>query len=97
MVAGDTLFVHLFTGATLAASLAGGELAVRVDTGYPWSGTAEIRVTTAPSGPAGLAVRVPAWSPHPRLVLNGEPVAGESVGGVPGAEPAVAARRCAAV
>jgi DUF1680 family protein len=42
-VAGDTLFVHLFAG----SSLAGGELAVRVDTGYPWSGAAEIRVSSS--------------------------------------------------
>lgn len=50
--------MQLFTGATLA----GGELAVRVDTGYPWSGAAEIQVARAPAGPAGLAVRVSASS-----------------------------------
>jgi hypothetical protein len=72
-VAGDTLFVHLFAG----SSLAGGELAVRVDTGYPWSGAAEIRVSSAPAGPAGLAVRVPAWSRRPRLMLNGQLVRAE--------------------
>jgi uncharacterized protein len=77
-VAGDTLFVHLFVGSSLAASLADGELAVRVDTGYPWSGAAEIRVSSAPVGPAGLAVRVPAWSRRPRLRLNGQLVRAES-------------------
>jgi uncharacterized protein len=74
--AGDTLYLHQFTSATLA----GGDLAVQVDTGYPWSGTAEIRVTAAPPGPAGLALRVPAWSPHPRLLLNGQSVTAESAG-----------------
>ena len=43
-----------------------------MDTGYPWSGAAEIRVSSAPAGPAGLAVRVPAWSRRPRLMLNGQ-------------------------
>jgi uncharacterized protein len=80
-VAGDTLFVHLFTAAALSAPVAGGELAVRVSTGYPWSGAVEIRVTSAPPGSAGLAARVPAWSPRPRLVLNGEPVPAKSAGG----------------
>ncbi len=81
-VAGDTLYLHQFTGATLAAPLAGGELAVRVDTSYPWSGTVEIQVTSAPSGPAGLALRVPAWASRPRLLLNGQPVpAGSATAG----------------
>jgi uncharacterized protein len=78
--AGDTLFVHQLTSATLAAPLAGGELAIQVDTGYPWSGTAGIGVTSAPPGPAGLALRMPAWAARPRLLLNGRPVPAESAG-----------------
>ena len=69
-MAGDTLFVHQFA----SANLVGGDLGVQMDTGYPWSGIVEIQVTIAPSGPAGLALRVPAWSPHQRLLLNGQPV-----------------------
>ncbi len=79
-VAGGTLYLHQFTGAELAAPLPGGELAVRVDTGYPWSGTVEIQVTSAPPGPAGLALRVPAWSTNPQLLLNGQPVPAGSAG-----------------
>jgi len=97
-VAGDTLFVHLFTSAALAASLAGGELGVRVDTGYPWSGAAEIRVARGP--PPGRLGWLCACRPGPPSAPCAERRAG--VGrvrrrGVPGAEPAVAARRCAAV
>jgi hypothetical protein len=72
--AGDTLYLHQFTGAELAAPLAGGELAVQVDTSYPWSGAVHLQVTSAPPGPAGLALRRPAWSPSPHLLLNGQPV-----------------------
>ncbi len=79
-VAGDTLYLHQFAGAELTAPVAGGELGVQVDTGYPWSGTAEIRVTSAPPGPAGLAVRVPAWAGTPHLLLNGQPVPAASAG-----------------
>jgi DUF1680 family protein len=75
-VSGDTLFVHQFT----SAELAGAGLAVQVDSGYPWSGTVQIRVTAAPPGPAGLALRVPAWSPGPRVLLNGQSVPAESAG-----------------
>ena len=73
-VAGDVVYLHQFTGATLSAALAGGELAVRVATGYPWSGLVEIQVTSAPPGPCGLALRVPAWAADRRLLLNGEQV-----------------------
>ena len=77
-VAGRTLYLHQFTGAELAAPLAGGELAVQVDTCYPWAGTVEVRVTGAPAAPAGLALRVPAWAASPLLLLNGQPVRGGS-------------------
>ncbi len=73
-VAGGTLYLHQFSGVALAAPLAGGELAVRVDTSYPWSGAVGIQVTSAPPGPAGLALRVPAWATSPHLLLNGQPV-----------------------
>jgi len=77
-VAGGTLYLHQFAGATLAAPLAGGELALQVGTGYPWSGQVEIRVTSAPPGPAGLALRVPAWAASPALLLNGQLVRADS-------------------
>jgi len=79
-VAGGTLYLHQFTGAELAAPLAGGELAVRVDTGYPWAGAVEVRVTSAPPAPAGLALRVPAWTASPRLLLNGQLVRADPAG-----------------
>ena len=77
---GDTLYLHQFTGAELAAPLGGGELALRVDTGYPWSGAVDIQVTGAPPEPAGLALRVPAWSASPQLLLNGQPLAAGPAG-----------------
>jgi DUF1680 family protein len=75
---GDTLHVHQFTGAALAAPLAGGTFAVQMVTDYPWSGVIELRVTDAPAAACGLALRVPAWAPAPGLLLNGQPVAADS-------------------
>jgi uncharacterized protein len=79
-VAGDTLYLHQFTGAELAAPLAGGELAIRVVTSYPWSGAVEVQVTGAPPAPAGLALREPAWSTSGHLLLNGQPLAAGPAG-----------------
>ena len=75
---GDTLHVQQFTGAALAAPLAGGTFAVQMVTDYPWSGVIELRVTDAPAAACGLALRVPAWAPAPALLLNGQPVAADS-------------------
>jgi uncharacterized protein len=75
---GDTLHVHQFTGAALAAPLAGGTFAVQMVSDYPWSGVIELRVTDAPAAACGLALRVPAWAPAPALLLNGTPVAADS-------------------
>jgi uncharacterized protein len=72
--AGDGLYVHLFAGAHIEADVAGGRLAVEVDTGYPWQGEIRLRVTCAPSRPCGLAVRHPGWASSVTAALNGEPV-----------------------
>ncbi len=74
-VSADVLYLHQFTGASLSTPLAGGVLAVDMVTGYPWSGAVELRVTSAPPAPAGIALRVPAWAPPPQVLVNGHPVA----------------------
>jgi DUF1680 family protein len=78
---GDTLYLHQFTGASVAAPLAGGTLGVEMSADLPWSGEVTVRITQAPSGPSGLALRVPAWSTPPPLLVNGEPVPAEQAQG----------------
>jgi uncharacterized protein len=72
--AGNVLYLQQFAGASIGANLAGGTLRVDMATGYPWSGTVEVRVRSAPDAACGLAVRVPAWSRGTRLSVNGTPV-----------------------
>jgi len=79
--AGDTLYLHQFTGARVQAALAGGPLAVTMTAGLPWSGRVSIQVEQAPDGPCGLALRVPSWSTPPQLLINGEPAAAEAADG----------------
>ena len=73
--AGDTLYLHQFTGAELSVPLAGGTLAVAVSADLPWSGEVSVRVTGAPDAACGLAIRVPSWTREPHLRVNGEQVA----------------------
>jgi uncharacterized protein len=73
--AGDVLYLQQFAGAGLEANLAGGTLRVEMATSYPWSGTVDVQVRSAPDAACGLAVRVPAWSRDTSLSVNGSPVA----------------------
>jgi DUF1680 family protein len=72
--AGDVLYLHQFTGASIGASLADGVLRVGMTSGYPWSGTVELQVRGAPRGECGLGVRIPGWSRDARFSVNGSPV-----------------------
>jgi uncharacterized protein len=68
--ADDVLYLHQFAGASISANLAGGTLQVEMATGYPRSGTVEVRVRSAPQDACGLAVRIPAWSAHASVSVN---------------------------
>jgi uncharacterized protein len=72
--ADDVLYVHQFTGASLAANLAGGTLRVEMTTSYPWSGAVDLEVRSAPADACGLAVRIPGWSAGATFRVNGSPV-----------------------
>ena len=70
---GDALYLQQYTGAQISTPLADGTLGVAVSADFPWSGEVTVRVTQAPAGPCGLAIRVPSWSSEPRLQINGTP------------------------
>jgi DUF1680 family protein len=52
-----------------------------MDTDYPWAGPVGLRVTSAPAGVCGLAVRRPAWSGVPEIRLNEKLTEADSEGG----------------
>jgi uncharacterized protein len=79
--AGDVLYLHQYTAAQIAARLPAGDLDLAVATEYPWAGKVTITVGAAPAGEAGLALRVPGWSPAAELTLNGEPAQATAAGG----------------
>jgi len=66
--------IHQYAGGTLRAGLGSGEVAVEVETDYPWSGAVGVTVREAPGGSWRLALRRPAWSRHTNVTVNGVPV-----------------------
>jgi len=79
--AGDVLYLHQYTAAQLAARLPAGDFELAVSTDYPWAGKVTITVRSAPAAEAGLALRVPGWSPAAELTLNGAPAPTAGSGG----------------
>ena len=75
---GDVLYLHQLTGAQISAPVAGDMLSVDVTTRYPWDGSIEFHVRSAPGSECGLAVRIPAWCSGISASYNGQPVSAES-------------------
>jgi DUF1680 family protein len=65
----DGLQVHQYA----AGSLRAGDLAVEVDTDYPWHGRVTVTVRGAPARAVELALRVPGWAEG--STVDGRPVA----------------------
>lgn len=57
----EGFWLHLYAGGTVRAILAGGTLALRVETRYPWDGRVRLEVQAAPEGEWSLCLRVPGW------------------------------------
>ena len=66
--------LHLYAPATVGATSPSGDpVELRVETGYPWSGSVDIEVVASGSDEWTLALRIPAWSREARV--DGERVA----------------------
>jgi DUF1680 family protein len=92
--AGDTLYLHQFTGASLSVPLAGGTLGVAVSADFPWSGEATVRVTHAPG--QGVRAGHPGALVEPGTTTADQRRAGHGRTGrprLPRRRPGLAARR----
>jgi DUF1680 family protein len=64
--------LHQLTPCTVRTALTGGQrVALRVATGYPWSGAVCVRVQETGAAPWRLSLRVPAWAAE-AVVVDGE-------------------------
>jgi uncharacterized protein len=76
------LQVHLYSAATISASVPGGQATLQLRTEYPWDGRIELTVDSTDSDqPWTLALRVPAWCAATRAWVDGAPIDVEVVDG----------------
>jgi DUF1680 family protein len=80
---GGDVQIHQYTPGEIRQ----GELALRVETGYPWSGGVRVRVLTGGSG--RISLRVPAWATGATLRYGAPATGGDGdFGGLGGSEAA---------
>jgi DUF1680 family protein len=75
----DAIAFHLYGGVSARVALAGGAVAIRETSTYPWSG--DIRIEVEPEAPFefGLKLRIPGWARGFDATVNGEPLVGGKV------------------
>lgn len=56
----NTLFVHLYVGASLSKEIGGKKAEICIDSAFPWEGKVQIRVKAKGTG-LRLALRIPDW------------------------------------
>ena len=77
----DGLYLHLYDNSLLDWRLENGAaLKVQQKTNYPWKDAADIIVTAEKPVEFTLYLRVPGWSDHTQVTVNGKPVSGATPG-----------------
>jgi DUF1680 family protein len=73
-VAGDELHVFQYADAEVRTRLDDGRaIGLTMATSYPDSGEIRLRITDAPGGEWGLALRLPPWAKGASVTVNGQP------------------------
>lgn len=67
----DGLQVHLFGSNDLKTRWKGQEIELAQRTDYPWSGKVQWEWIQTPSSDCALKIRIPQWSRHTKLSING--------------------------
>jgi uncharacterized protein len=69
--ANGALYVHHYTASTASVAVGGVGVRVSQETDYPWS--ADVKLAVDPRGEVefALRLRVPSWTPHFRVAVNG--------------------------
>lgn len=57
----DTMWIHLYTGGTVEKKVGNRTVPVRISSGFPWDGEADVTVDTEEPVRMTLAFRIPGW------------------------------------
>lgn len=77
----DGIYVHLYDNSVLRWKVdSGNSISIRQQTKYPWESKIELRVTPANPEEFTFFVRIPAWSKHSTLKVNGQSVENVAAG-----------------
>ena len=68
---GEDVYINLYTGSHGRIALPAGEVAVDLETHYPWDGAVTIRLQLEGRRAFGLRLRIPAWCQRFGLRVNG--------------------------
>jgi DUF1680 family protein len=78
---GSGLQIHLYGPARIAADLAAGSVAVRMESTYPWDGKVRLTIEDPGAAPWTLSLRVPAWCRGASATVDGQAVGTLGAGG----------------
>jgi uncharacterized protein len=78
---GSGLQIHLYGPARIAADLAAGSVAVRMESTYPWDGKVRLTIEDPGAAPWTLSLRVPAWCKAASATVDGRAVGTLGAGG----------------
>ena len=77
----DGVQLHQFALGEVSADHEAGPIGLSVDTRYPWDGRVEIEVSSSPSSPWTLSVRIPGWCGAASVSVNGTGISGTGISG----------------
>ena len=69
----SNLWLHLYAGCTIKATLNGAPVVLAVKTDYPWDGNVEIKMGLQSAAEFALHLRLPGWSTRRSIAVNGAP------------------------
>lgn len=68
----DTIYTHLYVGSTLNCTINGTAVDLKLESGFPWNGSAKVTVHTEKPAEGTLAFRIPGWCRSHRAVTTAE-------------------------
>jgi hypothetical protein len=70
----NEIYIHLFADNSANIALDNRNVALDVNTSYPWDGNVSIKVNPDSKGEFTIAIRIPSWCQEPSIKVNDQPL-----------------------